>query len=175
MSWTKTPRMSLPTTGQTTSYRDGDDAYFQAGWPGGARFVDNGDGTVYDRATGLEWVKEPGAIGGDFGSAGSPSAMTWNDAIDNCLGLTYAGRSDWRLPNAMELLTLVNFGDSSSPTVYSAFPDPGQYTYWSSTPLAVLATDRAMVVEFDSTYQMTYALLTATHYVRPVRGGRLNA
>jgi len=175
MPWTKTPRMSLPPTGQTTSYRDGDDGYFQVGWPGGTRFVDNGDGTtVHDRATGLEWVKEPGAIGGDFGSAGSPSAMNWNDAIDNCLGLTYAGRSDWRLPNVLELLTLVNFEDSSSPTVYPAFPTPGSYTYWSSTILSVL-TDRGMVVEFDATFQMTYALLTATYYVRPVRGGRIGA
>ena len=61
-------RLWLPKTGQTTSYAAGDDGYFQAGNPRKTRFVDNGNGTISDRATGLTWVKQPeliipGAVG----------------------------------------------------------------------------------------------------------------
>jgi len=52
-------RRWLPRTGQTVSYGVGDDGYFQTGCPRATRFVDLGDGTVVDRATGLTWVKQP--------------------------------------------------------------------------------------------------------------------
>ena len=55
-------RLWLPRTGQTTSYVVGDDGYFQAGNPRATRFVDNGNGTISDRATGLQWVKQPELI-----------------------------------------------------------------------------------------------------------------
>lgn len=52
----------LPKTGQTTSYADYDDGYYQKGSPVSPRFVDNGDGTVTDRVTNLMWVKQPELI-----------------------------------------------------------------------------------------------------------------
>ena len=57
----------LPKTGQVTSFKDYDDGYYQEGWPqeGGlvaTRFVDNGNGTISDRATRLMWVKQPELI-----------------------------------------------------------------------------------------------------------------
>jgi hypothetical protein len=52
-------RLWLPRTGQVTSYATGDDGYFQAGNPRATRFIDNGNGTISDRATGLMWVKAP--------------------------------------------------------------------------------------------------------------------
>jgi hypothetical protein len=59
---------SLPKTGQTTSYADYDDGSYKAGNSVDPRFVDNGDGTISDRATGLMWLKYahkciPGATG----------------------------------------------------------------------------------------------------------------
>jgi len=45
-----------------TSYADGDDGYFQAGNPRTTRFIDNLNGTISDRATGLTWVKQPELI-----------------------------------------------------------------------------------------------------------------
>ena len=66
-------RLWLPRTGQTVTsptanYADGDDGYYQAGNPRATRFIDNGNGTISDRATGLQWVKQPeliipGAVG----------------------------------------------------------------------------------------------------------------
>jgi hypothetical protein len=69
--WHRINHLYLPRTGVVTSQRAGDDGYFQAGVPGGTRaaqFVNLGNGTIYDRATGLTWVKQPeiiipGAVG----------------------------------------------------------------------------------------------------------------
>jgi len=58
----------VPKSGQTTSYANYDDGYYQIGNVTSPRFVDNLDGTISDRATNLMWVKQPeliipGAIG----------------------------------------------------------------------------------------------------------------
>jgi len=51
----------LPRTGQTTVYRAGDDGTYQAGIRMASEraleFVNNGNGTVTDRAMGLVWVR----------------------------------------------------------------------------------------------------------------------
>ncbi len=57
-----TPRNYLPRTGQTTSYAAGDDGDLQAGNPRATRCIDNGNGTITDRATGLQWVRQPGLV-----------------------------------------------------------------------------------------------------------------
>ena len=67
-------------------------------------FADNGDGTVTDRATGLMWSK------GDSGRG-----MTWRDAlawVQARNAAAHLGYSDWRLPNAKELHSLVNHANS---------------------------------------------------------------
>ena len=48
----------VPRTGQTVSYRSGDDGDLQPGvaWPS-PRFKDHGNGTVTDRLTGLMWSR----------------------------------------------------------------------------------------------------------------------
>jgi len=94
--------VALLVTGQTTSYRTGDDGYYQKGTP--FSYTDNGDGTISDNATGLMWAR-------DGSGAGCANGLkkTWDDAIDWANGLFFAGREDWRLPNARELLSLVNY------------------------------------------------------------------
>jgi hypothetical protein len=57
--WNHDEMPLLPATGQTTSYRTGDDGTFRAGRPGGNRFRPLGDGTVFDRHTSLLWVRQP--------------------------------------------------------------------------------------------------------------------
>jgi hypothetical protein len=67
-------------------------------------FQDNGDGTVTDLATDLMWAK-----------ADSGKGMNWEDALawvqkmnqDNHLG-----HNDWRLPNAKELQSIVDYSRS---------------------------------------------------------------
>ena len=54
----------VPKTGQTTSYGAGDDGALQKGvaWPT-HRFIDNLNGTVTDKLTGLVWMKNANAFG----------------------------------------------------------------------------------------------------------------
>lgn len=119
----------VPRTGQTTSYRTGDDGDLQRGvaWPD-PRFTDNEDGTVTDNLTGLMWVKEPHSLDGNSG------AMTWDDAIDFCNNLTFAGHADLWLPNVRELQSLIDYG-----RYYLTLPSGHPFTgvqmanYWSSS------------------------------------------
>ena len=76
------------------------------------RFKDAGNGTVIDLATGLMWQQ------GDSGSG-----MIWEDALDYCEDLTLAGLSDWRLPDAKELQSIVDYSRSPG-TTSSAAIDP---------------------------------------------------
>ncbi len=75
-------------------------------------YNDNGDGTVTDQATSLMWQQ------GDSGSG-----MIWEDGLDYCEDLTLAGQSDWRLPNAKELQSIVDYSRSPG-TTSSAAIDP---------------------------------------------------
>lgn len=64
-------------------------------------FIDNGDGTVADRATGLVWSK------GDSGTG-----MNWEQAlkwVQKKNTEKYLGHDDWRLPNAKELQSIVDY------------------------------------------------------------------
>ena len=89
---------------------------------------------VTDSTTGLMWQKEY-------------VTKTWQQALKYCEDSTYAGYSDWRLPNKNELASLLNHDKSSSP--YSDFPDtPGNY-FWSSSTF-VDGTDSAWYVGFGS-------------------------
>ncbi len=69
-----------------------------------ARFVDNQDGTVLDRQTGLMWLKNGQSTLG---------AITWKEAGAFCDGLQYAGYSDWRLPTKKEWVTIVDVSNQS--------------------------------------------------------------
>ena len=76
------------------------------------RFSDNGDGTVIDQATGLTWQK-----------ADSGKGMNWKDALAYAEGLVLAGHSDWRLPDAKELQSIVDYSRAPD-TTRSAAIDP---------------------------------------------------
>ena len=157
----------LPKTGQTIKVRTGDDGDFEKGYPRNPpRFVDNKNGTITDNATGLMWVKEPGAIGGNFGSAGSPAKMTWNNAIDECLALTYAGHSNWRLPNINELTTLLNY-EITRPALDPIFTSIQSDWYWSSTAYRWLVAWSWRVYVYEGA--VSAASNAATYYPRPVR------
>ena len=84
-------------------------------------FLDNVDGTVTDRATGLTWMKQDsGHLGAGPKANGS---MPWEQALAWAEGLEHAGHADWRLPNAKELQSLVDYTRSPK-TTRSAAIDP---------------------------------------------------
>jgi hypothetical protein len=78
-------------------------------------FVDNGDGTVTDQATGLMWSQ-----------ADSGDGMNWADALAWVQARndeSHLGYNDWRLPNAKELQSIVDY-ERSPDTTGSAAIDP---------------------------------------------------
>ncbi|MCB1121696.1 MAG: DUF1566 domain-containing protein [Verrucomicrobiae bacterium] len=76
------------------------------------QFNDNGDGTVTDKATGLMWQK-----------ADSGTGMDWKAALACAHSLRLAGFDDWRLPDAKELQSIVDYSRSIQ-TTHSAAIDP---------------------------------------------------
>lgn len=75
-------------------------------------FVDNGDGTVTDLATGLMWQQDD-----------SENGIDWEDSLSYAENLEFANYDDWRLPNAKELQSIVDYTRSPS-TTNSAAIDP---------------------------------------------------
>lgn len=56
------------------------------------KFIDNGDGTITDEATGLTWQQED-----------SKAALDWKSALVYADNLNLASHNDWRLPTIKEL------------------------------------------------------------------------
>ncbi len=98
-------------------------------------FVDNDNGTISDQATGLMWMQDDSGEG-----------MIWKDALSLAEGKEFAGYSDWRLPNAKELQSLVDYTRSPASSSSAAIDPLFNCTtisneagnedyafYWSST------------------------------------------
>ena len=75
-------------------------------------YIDNGDGTITDLATGLMWQQNDSAQG-----------LDWENALSYAENLNLAGYDDWKLPNAKELQSIVDYTRSPS-TTDSAAIDP---------------------------------------------------
>ncbi len=72
-------------------------------------FTDNDDDTITDVATGLMWMKkDSGSYASEAGTLGDGS-VDWQEALNFCNDLSLAGHSDWHLPNAKELQSLVDY------------------------------------------------------------------
>ncbi len=85
--------------------------------------VDNGDGTITDSATGLMWSQDDS---GDGISTGPRSGMTWVDALAWVVqknNESYLGYNDWRLPNAKEMQSIVDYSRAPDATGSAAI-DP---------------------------------------------------
>ena len=93
--------------------------------------------TVVSRNTGLEWQHLT-----------EKALYTWNEAVDHCENLTYAGKNDWRLPNKNELASIINydFEDDSWPLNM-----PSDYGFWTSTTFLSqsMTNELAIVIETD--------------------------
>ena len=124
------------TTGAIVSYRNGDDAWWDQELPFPLeipRFWPLATNTLYDWYTGLEWVADPSAIGGIWGTEGTPSTMSFDEAVAACNDLNYGGHNDWRLPNTKEAQTLVDFGKDHPALDTQKFKNSKDDDYFSGT------------------------------------------
>lgn len=181
----------IPDTGQTSCYdydtlstcpvdgSPGQDAEYTASnsFACDMSYTDNGDGTVTDNCTGLMWKKcsEPDTSTTTCG--GGQSTYEWANALVQCDGLSFAGHTDWRLPNITELWSIVLLeyeivsGKKAAGPPYInqiVFPNTVAHSYWSASTYPY-QTVSALHVTFN------YAYLYGTdkggaYYVRCVRG-----
>ena len=75
-------------------------------------FVNNGDSSVSDKATLLMWARNDSGFGMNWSNA-----LAWAQAMNSS---NYLGHNDWRLPNAKELQTLVDYTRSPDTTASAA-------------------------------------------------------
>ncbi len=173
----------VPKTGQTISYETGDDGTHQTGVTTSPRFMDNGDGTVTDKLTGLIWLKKANCIGTDnpsFDTDGTSGdgKVYWQTALNFVTNLNVTpancgvSQTDWRLPNRNELLSLVDLG-RFSPALPLGHPFLNVQSdgYWSATTYAI-NTSSAWYVYLNGGDVGTSDKTVVTDYVWPVRGGQ---
>ena len=92
-------------TGDTTNYDQS----------GTSQYVVSADGlTVTDTITGLVWQRDGSDTRAGCITDGSNLTCTWTEAKAYCASLALGGVSDWRLPGMKELLTIVDFTNTSA-------------------------------------------------------------
>jgi hypothetical protein len=176
----------LPASGQSVSHRARDDGAVRAG--ASLSYVDNGDGTITDVNTGLTWEK----LSDDGTIHDRDNVYSWNDAFDVKIAAlnstSFAGYSDWRLPNVKELQSIIAYSMESAigrPSVDPIFDEACRAGcsvsacsctandvpafFWTSTTFAP-DPSQAWVVYFNAgdVYEQ---LKFAPKFVRAVRGG----
>jgi hypothetical protein len=137
------------------------------------RYRDNGDGTVTDVRTGLQWMRcSLGQTWRGRTCVGEAETYAWQAALDAAEALNhqggYASYRDWRVPAIEELRTLVYCssgqpktwndtgkrcgGDYKSPTLYQpSFPNtPSIWLWYWSASLYAPRAGYALNVNFDS-------------------------
>ena len=88
-----------------------------------------GNGTVYDTKTKLTWQQTVPS-----------TTWSWADAKTYCAGVgTNLGGTGWRLPTVKELLTIVDYSQSSPSIDLTAFPSTTGMWFWSSSPYGSFA------------------------------------
>ena len=117
----------------------------------------NGNVIVIDSKTGLIWQKT---------YAGNKK---WQEALNYCETLTYAGYTDWRLPNKNELASLVNYGEENPA---SDFPDMLSSYFWSSST-TVGGKSYAWYIYFNYGF-MSDGSKSSIYNVRCVRSEKIN-
>lgn len=126
--------------------------------PAAAGYIDNGNGTVTDTATGLVWQKQDDA-----------KKRTWAEAVAYCKGLSLAGHKDWRLPEVKELQSILD-SKRRAPAIDPIFTGAKSYGYWSGTDHTTFFTQAWWIyfldggLGYNSKTDPTFAI-----YVRCVR------
>lgn len=162
----------------------------------GPRFVDNGDGTVFDLETALIWEKKTGNAGGtgvqcvtsvacpdphraenlytwSTGGSSNPSGTAYTTFLAQLNGSGgFAGHTDWRLPTSEELQTILvePFECGLSPCIdITTFGPTASEYYWTSSTWSEHPSE-AYIVNFTNGY-VTSGSKSGDLRVRAVRTG----
>lgn len=111
-------------------------------------------GSVTDARTGLVWQ-----------SATASTDMTWVNALAYCEALVLDTRSDWRLPNGKELMSIVD-PTLANPSISPVFSSRPATVFWTSSALPGLPAD-AYAINFN--FGVSDGINTPTTALRSVR------
>jgi len=100
----------------------------------------NSDKTVSDSKSGLTWAACLYGTSGTTCSTGTPLSVNWDSAFTATTTNLDANQTDWRLPSAIELGSLVEsscnkpaMNVSKFRTIFETFQSFKGYYFWSST------------------------------------------
>ena len=176
--------IQLPQTGQTkcfdtagaeiTCAGTGQDGDKLAGvvWPD-PRFTDNADGSVTDKLTGLVWLKNADCFGVQSWQGALSSANALADGACSLSDGSVAG--DWRLPNAVELGSLVDLGRNipAIPQLHP-FSNVRNDFYWLSSSDATDGYNNyAWIMDISDGYLISGDKIDSTPYLWPVRDSKV--
>ena len=86
--------------------------------------VDNKDGTVTDKVANLMWMQSV-----------DPQSLDWEEALQYCEDIVFAGYEDWRLPSNKEATSIVDLRKQKPALDETFFPDTDYKAYyWTRTP-----------------------------------------
>ena len=107
--------------------------------------VDMTNGTVIDTETGLMWQRCAQGLTGN-NCTGIATPLNWQGALALADSSEFASHSDWRLPNIVELRSLVAY-DRHGPAINATTFPTATGTYWSSSPSSANG-DEALALNF---------------------------
>ncbi len=117
----------------------------------GNRVFDNSvisdERVVHDLSSGLIWQGCSAGQSGESCDQGTEEQYVWQDSIDYCDQMTWAGYSDWRLPEIYELSSIVDPAEGLGAIDDTAFPANSTEWFWSSSS-DLSGTDLAWGVRF---------------------------
>lgn len=129
------------------------------------------DMVIKDPQTKLVWQQNTADINEDgiitTGVHPDGDKVPWQEAMDYCQELNYAGSSDWRLPESTELDSLVDY-TKSYPAIDGKFGCEGD-AYWSATD-AKDSAKKALYIHFNFGSESSKEK-TKNLFVRCVRNG----
>ena len=156
-----------PQGGHCVAARDHEWAQWQVPPDHPTSYLIDGD-TATDMVTGLMWQRVVPTL-----------SYFWGDAASYCHGLSLGGFSDgWRLPTAIESVSIVDYtayDPATNSAAFSGLPKDAYSSsfFWSSSPRA--GTGDMWDLNFkDGTLDSNYSS-GATSFVRCVRGGQTPA
>ncbi len=101
-----------------------------------------GTNTVVDNVTGLEWERK----------VDTNLFTSLPNATNYCANLVLDGKSDWRVPTVIEMLSIVDSDkkDRADPAInVTAFPNTPRVFHWISTPAVAVRTPYVWCIHFD--------------------------
>jgi hypothetical protein len=141
-----------------------------------SRFVDNGDGTVTDNLTKLQWEQKTDDStihdkDNDYtwsSSATAADGTAFTSLLTTLNGAGFAGQYDWRLPTLADLLSITQQYPTCFPCIDPMFGPPVSGFYWTASTYDPFL-GYAWNVHLNG--MASGDLETNSYYVRAVRGG----